>query len=56
MHVASQRAGGVDEVVDGLILLVDVLEFVVIPSEILVDAIFFEHGFNTGLHVGALDV
>ena len=56
LHVASQRAGGVDEVVDGLILLLDVLEVVDMPAEIEVDAIFFEQGFHTGLHVGALAV
>lgn len=56
LHVARQRAGGVDEVVDGLILLLDVLEVVDMPAEIEVDAIFFEQGFHTGLHVGALAV
>ena len=55
LHVAAQRTGGVDHVVDVTAFLADVLEGVQMSADVHIHVVMFEkHGVHPVLHIGTL--
>ena len=55
LHVAAQRTGGVDHVVDITAVLADVLECVQMSADVHIHIVMFEkHGVHALLHIGTL--